>query len=49
MTSEQTPEARLPMPEGRALDLYVRPGLPVIRVWPTWDALPEMRAGLGEW
>ena len=34
-------------PEDTALDVYERLGLPVVRVWPTWESLPDMRFGLG--
>ncbi len=34
-------------PEDAALAVYDRLGLPVIRVWPTWDMLTTIRSGLG--
>jgi len=34
-------------PEDGALAVFDRLGLPVIRVWPTWESLVEMRRGLG--
>ncbi len=33
-------------PEDAAVAVFDRLGLPAIRVWPTWDTLAEMRAGL---